>query len=208
MLVLTNVSEVIWQFANRSYNTLQCNDPTQIETLRWDVVWMSLSGLGVSVPFTLAHWIFAERYWVLSYKLESIVKRDADQPNLKMIKLFSWVIIVNIVGWQLLATIAFLGMDLGNMPSTGLPKFLLYFGMMTQVIFDIVSIVVLTVAFRRIQQFAGSELEINHKMMNIHLVSYALTVVSLFLFIGSNINASKQVFTASTILVALTSFFS
>jgi hypothetical protein len=43
-------------------------------------------------------------------------------------------------------------------------------------------------------------------MMNIHLVSYALTVVSLFLFIGGNINASKQVYTAFTILVALTSF--
>jgi hypothetical protein len=150
MLVLTNVSEIIWQFANRSYNTLQCYDPTKIKTLRLDVILMALGGLGTSVPFTLAHWIFAERYWVLSYKIESILKRDENPPNLKMVKLFSLVIIVNIVGWQLGSAIAFLGIDLGNMSSTGFPEFMLYFGLMTQVFFDIVSIVVLTVAFRRI----------------------------------------------------------
>ncbi len=61
---------------------------------------MGLGGLGASMPFTLAHWLFAERYWVLSFKIDFIIRRYEEQPpNIKLVKFVSWFIIFNIVGW-------------------------------------------------------------------------------------------------------------
>lgn len=70
--------------------------------------------------------------------------------------------------------------------------FLLYFGIMSQVIFDIISIFVLKVAFNRIRAFSGSLLQVNERMMNFHLVSYIAAVVSLLIFIASNIRSNKR----------------
>lgn len=193
MLIITNISELWWQLANKSYQSLLCEEPLNTSKINLEIIFMGISGMGVSVPYTLAHWLFAERYWILSFKLDYIVKRyEEEPPNIKVVQFLSWLVMFNIVGWQIVSLVVFYGMDLGQMEINFVTDFLLYFGIMSQVIFDIISIFVLKVAFNRIRAFSGSLLQVNERMMNFHLVSYIAAVVSLLIFIASNIRSNKR----------------
>lgn len=114
MLIITNISELWWQLANKSYQSLLCEEPLNTSKINLEIIFMGISGMGVSVPYTLAHWLFAERYWILSFKLDYIVKRyEEEPPNIKVVQFLSWLVMFNIVGWQIVSLVVFYGMDLG-----------------------------------------------------------------------------------------------
>jgi hypothetical protein len=75
------------------------------------VIGMAISALLATIFFTLAHWLFARKYWLLSYKLDFMVG-SLQQPNLKFFTRFSKVMLFNIILWPLIAFLLFLIIDL------------------------------------------------------------------------------------------------
>ena len=72
---------------------------------------MGIAGWLMIMTFTLAHWIFAHKYWTLSYKVHAIINLDTEQPNLKYVKIFNYTMFINIIFWTLLGTILFFYSD-------------------------------------------------------------------------------------------------
>ena len=88
-------------------------------------------------------------------------------------------------------------------------EILFYTSLWSTIIFDCISCWVLYDSFKRIKLYAvKTNLEINTKMMRFHLFSYALFLLSLFLFFGANIGGPKWFITSMFIFVELTNFFS
>jgi hypothetical protein len=64
------------------------------------------------LTFTLAHWIFANKYWLLSRKLPPMINDSFEQPNLNCINIFNLLMFTNIIVWPVLTMILFLGIHL------------------------------------------------------------------------------------------------
>lgn len=62
------------------------------------VIGISISGPLSIIFFMLQQWMFAYKYWTLSYKIEAIVKRE-QSPDLTLMSRLNFAVILNIVVW-------------------------------------------------------------------------------------------------------------
>lgn len=146
---------------------------------------MGLAGMGSSITFTLAHWMFAERYWILSYKIPSMIDQTIQGPDLTTPKRTNTLMISLTILIAMASTSVYYGLVFGNVKQTTLNTVFLYFLIMSSAILDLVSCVVLYLAFRTIGSATKDSYDLNIKsgMMYVHLAAYVLCVISLFLFI-------------------------
>lgn len=61
---------------------------------------MGIAGMGISLCFTLANWFFAHKYWVLSYKIPSMIDKnleaaDMAKPKIVNILMISITVIIS-----------------------------------------------------------------------------------------------------------------
>jgi hypothetical protein len=133
---------------------------------------MGVFGWMIGVTFSLAHWILAQRYWILSFKIPSILQ--ISQPkSLKCIKITNLIVITNIVFWPTLGMIIFFLMHFHS----GYSKVIKIFGyiffdlsLLAQIILDTIACVVLYDAFRRIRAITSKadNLHVNSLIIKVH----------------------------------------
>ena len=68
-MIVVNVLGATWQFSNFKYWVNACQPATLFNqaTFKRTVIGMGLSGMINSTLDTLVHWMFAFKYWTLSY---------------------------------------------------------------------------------------------------------------------------------------------
>lgn len=87
--------------------------------------------------------------------------------------------------------------------------FIFYFALWLSPFFDGFSCWLLFDAFKRMKKYAVSaNMKANTRMMHIHMASYALLVISLLFYYGSNLGGPSWFVTSMTILVCITSLAS
>ena len=107
----------------------------------WDVVGATLSGFVLITMYMLTHWLFAYKYWVLSFRVKSIFLNEAD-PDLKSQFRTNKAVIFNMFFWQILAAIAFI-IDSFVLPNNLYITLLFFVSLWTQLLIDSFSCYVL-----------------------------------------------------------------
>ena len=170
---------------------------------------MGVSGFLTETLFALSHWMFAYKYWILSFRIQSIVEKS--QTNeLSCQNKTNKAMIINIFWWSFLSTVLWYVIEFTKLTNNLIIQILFYSSLWSTIIFDCISCWVLYDSFKRIKLYsAKANLEINTRMMRFHLFSYVLFLLSLFFFFGANIGEPPQWFVTSMfIFVELTNFFS
>ena len=79
---------------------------------------MGLAGFGSSISFTLAHWMFAYKYWILSYKIPSMINQSIQTADLSFPRLVN-VIMISLTFITSITTMGmFYGYDFGHLETT------------------------------------------------------------------------------------------
>ena len=150
-----------------------------------------LSYVITSITFPLSHWLFAEKYWILSFKiLASAENVESTKKDLNCANKFSLSVKINIFLWPFISMMMFLGSHYWNWGAENLNLYgaIFFFTLFTCGIFLIFSLIILFDAFRRIKNFAKdstNSLIIDERIMKIHLISYSFCVASMLTFILS-----------------------
>lgn len=117
--------------------------------------------------------------------------------------------ITNIFWWSFVSTVLWYVLEFTSLTYNLMLQILFYISLWSTIIFDCISCWVLYDSFKRIKLYSvKANLEIKTRMMRFHLFSYALFLLSLFLFFGANIGGPKWFITSMFIFVELTNFFS
>ena len=133
---------------------------------------MGVFGWVIGVTFSLAHWILAHRYWILSFKIPSILQ--ISQPkSLKCIKITNIIVITNIVFWPTLGMIIFLLMHFLSDFNEVVKNFGYIFfdlSLIAQIVIDTMACVILYDAFRRIRAITSKadNLHVNSLIIRVH----------------------------------------
>ena len=131
---------------------------------------MGLGGMGISLSFTLANWFFAHKYWVLSYKIPSMIDKNLEAANMTKPKIVNILMISITVIVSVSGTSIFFGLVSGAIPEKKSNEVLLYLFIMSAVVIDFVSCLVLYSAFRTIGEATEhvQQLNIKKSMMDVH----------------------------------------
>lgn len=94
--------------------------------------------------------------------------------------------------------------------ATGLVSLiLLFFSLWTSLVINFIALYVIWNAFTRITTFSTSKnLAVNTSMIRLHLISYALFIISFLSFLVANVVSGQKYVSAFTNLVALTNLIS
>jgi hypothetical protein len=87
---------------------------------------MGISAMVSTTTFTLAHWLFAEKYWLLSYKIPSMIDQSVQTPNLTFPKRVNVAMIFFTCLFAVVSTGFFLGLDLGDLADNFFNSLVLY----------------------------------------------------------------------------------
>lgn len=91
---------------------------------------MGISAMVSTVFFTLAHWMFANKYWLLSYKIPSMIDQSVQTPDLTFPKRVNVVMIISSILTGVISTGIFFGTDFGILDGNLATTFFLYFFLM------------------------------------------------------------------------------
>jgi hypothetical protein len=129
---------------------------------------------------------------------------EESSPDLKKQKRCHTAVMFNTFFWQIISAIAFL-VTVFKMESVFI-NVLFFFSLWTQLLIDVLSCYILWDSFRRIQSFSkvNENLDVNEKMVRLHILSYSLFLVSLLLYFGSYVMPKKNLISLMTILVSTT----
>lgn len=154
----------------------------------------------------LTQWVFAYKYWTLSYRIRSIVSRDVSQ-NFKVQRRVNYCFIFNMIFWQALGATAYIVCKLVTSPFVW--NFLLFFSYWTFLVISLGSLFVLWNSFRRITAFSTSQnLVVNTLMIRLHLVAYVFFIISFLFLLIANIVSNSKLLSAFTMLVAIANLVS
>jgi hypothetical protein len=78
-------------------------------------VWIiaGMGGLG-STAFTLAHWMFACKYWALSFIVQATTEGISYTKKIKCLSILNIVVIINSVIWPIVISALFVYSSLQN----------------------------------------------------------------------------------------------
>ena len=183
LLIISNTASCLWQYSDYNYNLEKCTPgPNLSDSLyRKSVIGIAICGPLAVALTTYIHWQFAYKYWELSFRVESIFRRETHLDLSRQMSA-NRVVLFNIFFWPALSTLMFPIVKLvqANLFMTSL----YYIGLWTQLIIDPLSCYVLWSAFRRIRAFSVSQnLIINKPMMIRHFISYVLFMFSMLLYL-------------------------
>ena len=169
---------------------------------------MGICGWLSTTLFAISHWMFAYKYWIMSFRIETALQGDST-PDLKCQTKTNVITLVSIVFSSSLSTLLFYLISFVAQRTSTLEIILFYSALRSTAFFDGFSCYLLFDAFRRIRKHkVAANLKINTAMMHVHQAAYALFVVSLLFYFVSNVGGPSWFVAWMTILVCVTSFAS
>lgn len=126
------------------------------------------------------------------------------------VKRFDRIIVINIVVWPILATILFLSFVYSNYQiDRGFWYYVYTFCVWTQILFDLLSCYILVTAFKRLRQVCSTiKMAVNSHVMLLHIISYALFLLSGVFYLLSIISSNRDYLSIMSCVIALTVFSS
>lgn len=84
MLTFVNISNSVWQESNYLHQTEACLSESIFSQAAYNrsVIGMNICGWLSGALFSAAHWMFAYKYWVMSFKIKALIDGNS-MPDLK-----------------------------------------------------------------------------------------------------------------------------
>jgi hypothetical protein len=113
-LIAANIANSTYQYSNYLFQSQTCLLPDQFNATAYKrgAIGVVLSSLICNTLFTLAYWLFANKYWVLSFRVQSLVE---NKPlKIKCQQRTNVITISNIVFWVCLINLLFFVLIFSN----------------------------------------------------------------------------------------------
>ncbi len=209
-LIAANIANSTYQYSNYLFQSQTCLLPDQFNATAYKrgAIGVVLSSLICNTLFTLAYWLFANKYWVLSFRVQSLVE---NKPlKIKCQQRTNVITISNIVFWVCLINLLFFVLIFSNINQRvtlyNTIAVVQYISLFALIFIQAFSCFVIFDSFARLKKYSSiAGIQMNTFMQKIHALTYTLYIASLLPYFFLNFVALRSNgLSIVTILVSIT----